>query len=76
MIFQTNPHASEEYRERTKQQEESSINSVRFHNSFKCPVCKRIMPRLGRQARGGKLGFRCVECKEARDARIKAKSAD
>jgi len=32
------------------------------------------MPRLGRQARGGKLGFRCFECKEKRDARIKLKS--
>ena len=75
MIFPTNPQFSAEYRERTKQQEESSINSIAFHNSYKCPVCKRIMPRLGRQNRGGKGGFRCFECKEKRDARIKAKSA-
>ena len=74
MTVPNHPQSVADYRDRTKQHEESSLNSVRFHNSFKCPVCKRIMPRLGRQARGGKLGFRCFECKEKRDARIKLKS--
>lgn len=62
------------FRERTEAQDKSPINSVAFHYNYRCPVCKQIKARAGRENRGGKLGYRCADCKAKRDAKISEKN--
>lgn len=73
MSLNTNPNYLADQRERNHSYSKNADSTL---NRFLCPVCKQSKGTAGRQARGWKKGFRCADCREARDARIAAKNAN
>jgi transposase-like protein len=73
MSVSTNPNHLALARERNHR---NAANPDATYCRFLCPVCKQSKQTAGRESRGWKRGFRCVDCKEARNARIAAKSAN
>ena len=71
MTTTTNPNHIAQQRERNHANSKNPDST--FHR-FLCPVCKQSKSTTGRQYRGWKKGYRCADCKAAREARIAAKA--
>lgn len=64
------------YRERTEQQDKSTMNTVASYYTFMCPECGNRRPIRGRVSRGWKAGFRCACCHKIKTEKSAAANAD